>query len=154
MCDGMACQHCICSICCSAGLLWQPAHPRSLALLPPHPSPHLSYARTNHLFIWMAIFPLSLTVSGGRWGKAAGSSAPMLVPCSPAEEASEGEHTAPSKSALCRWPRRLTNGVAPQTRFHEVRPLHAICSGPRAGAVLALRRKPGLRWRLRISLLS
>lgn len=74
---------------------------RSLALLPPQPSPHLSYARTNRLFIWIAIFPLSLTVSGGRWGKAAGSSAPMLVPCSPAEEASEGKHKAPSKSALC-----------------------------------------------------
>lgn len=103
MCDGMACQRCICSICRSAGLLWQPAHPCSLFFFFPSPPPHLNYTYINRLLIWMQNWelhvslrmspvpsPFSRQPEGFRTSflvKAASLTAPMLGPCSPAEEA-------------------------------------------------------------------
>lgn len=55
MCDGTTCQRRICSICCSARLLWQPAHPCSLFFfffIFFFPSPHLKDASNQQLFIW------------------------------------------------------------------------------------------------------
>lgn len=131
MCDGMACQHCICSICRSAGLLWQPAHPRSLFFLPspPLPPPEL---RTNRLFIWGqncqlrlsgGLAPFSPQPDGFRgWAGPKCPHAAALLTC-------RGSHPGKHRNlrpVLCRW--RLTASRVTARRLS----IRAVLSTPSA----------------------
>lgn len=81
MCDGMACQRRICSICRSAGLLWQPAHPRWRFLAVPSPT-HLNHTYINHFFIRVQTFSQNVScVRSLRLQEQKPGSAPLASLC-------------------------------------------------------------------------